>query len=99
MTIDDRVSLNIKDIRRFRGLSQETLAIDSGVSHGYMGRLENAKQSMTLLKLETIASALHVDPVFLLLPRHITQDQLLSFVSNNGGTIEVISTAIDPSSR
>ena len=89
MTIDDRVSLNIKDIRRFRGLSQETLATDSGVSRGYMGRLENAKHSMTLLKLETIANALQVDPLVLLLPRHIAKDDLVSFVNKNGGNIDL----------
>lgn len=88
MTIDDRVSLNIKDIRRMRGLSQEALATDSGVSRGYMGRLENAKHSMTLLTLETIANALQVDPLVLLLPRHMVQDHLLSFINNNGGSIE-----------
>ncbi len=88
MTIDDRVSLNIKDIRRFRGLSQESLAADSGVSRGYMGRLENAKHSMTLLTLETIANALQVDPHVLLLPRHIEPESLLDFVKNNGGRIE-----------
>lgn len=89
MTIDDRVSLNIKDLRRFRGLSQESLATDAGVSRGYMGRLENAKHSMTLLTLETIANALQVDPIVLLLPRQIPQDHLVSFVKNNGGTIEL----------
>lgn len=89
MNIDDRVSLNIKDIRNFRGLSQEALAADAGVSRGYMGKIENAKHSVTLLKLETIASALQIDPLILLLPRHVEQELLLAFVLNCGGSIEL----------
>jgi transcriptional regulator with XRE-family HTH domain len=87
MMIDDRVAHNIKDVRHHRGLSQEVLATESGVSRAYMGRLENAKHSMTLLKLGRIANALEVDPLVLLLPRMMEKEQLASFIANQGGYI------------
>jgi len=90
--IDDRVAHNIKDIRRHRGLSQETLAADAGVSRGYMGKIENARHSVTLAKLETIANALQIDPLVLLLPRWKDRDRLLTFVVNQGGEIVLSDT-------
>lgn len=65
MRICSRVAHDIRDIRHFRGLSQETLAENAGVSRGYMGKLENAKHSATLVKLERIAFALEIDPPYL----------------------------------
>ncbi len=67
MTIIHRVAHNIRDIRHYRGLSQEALAEDAGVSRGYMGKLEKAKHSATLIKLEQIAKTLEIDPLILLL--------------------------------
>lgn len=37
MKICSRVAHNIRDIRHYRGLSQEALAENAGVSRGYMG--------------------------------------------------------------
>ncbi|HNP63938.1 MAG TPA: helix-turn-helix transcriptional regulator [Woeseiaceae bacterium] len=69
MKLRDRVALNIQDLRRERGLSQEELALRAGVNRGYMGKLENAKYAASLDMLERIAAALGVDASALLSPR------------------------------
>ena len=69
MTLRDRVALNIQDLRRAHGLSQEELALRAGVNRGYMGKLENSKYSASLDMLEKIAAALSVDPAALIAPR------------------------------
>ncbi len=61
MKLRQRVALNIQDIRRSRGMSQEMLALSASVNRGYMGKLENAKHSPTVDTLEQIANALEVD--------------------------------------
>lgn len=70
MNLRDRVALNIQDLRRARGLSQEELALRAGVNRGYMGKLENAKYAASLDMLEKIATALSVDPSALVAPRN-----------------------------
>ena len=62
MRLRNRVALNIQELRRERGLSQEQLALKADVSRGHMGRLENAKFAASLDLLERIALALQVDP-------------------------------------
>lgn len=52
MKLRDRVALNIQDLRRERGLSQEELALRADVNRGYMGKLENAKYAASLDMLE-----------------------------------------------
>ncbi|MEP4926209.1 MAG: helix-turn-helix transcriptional regulator [Hyphomicrobiales bacterium] len=69
MMLRDRVALNIQELRRERGLSQEELALRADVNRGYMGKLENAKYAASLDMLEKIAGALNVDPSVLLAPR------------------------------
>lgn len=69
MELRRRVGLNIQELRRARGISQEDLAHRAGVNRGYMGKLENAKYSASLDKIEAIAGALQVDPSELLKPR------------------------------
>ena len=63
MKLRDRVALNIQDLRRARGLSQEELAHRADVSRGHMGKVENAKFAASLDLLERIANALEIDPV------------------------------------
>ena len=62
MNLRDRVALNIQELRRARGLSQEELAHRADVSRGHMGKVENAKFAASLDLLERIARALNVDP-------------------------------------
>ena len=60
---NDRISLNIKEIRKEKGLTQEQLAKKVGVTKACMCRWENWNINMptpTLRTLERIAQALNV---------------------------------------
>jgi len=59
MNLWDRVALNIQELRRARGLSQEELAHRADVSRGYMGKVENVKFAASLDLLERVARALN----------------------------------------
>ena len=48
MKLRDRVALNIQDLRRTRGLSQEEIALRAGVNRGYLGKPENAMCAASL---------------------------------------------------
>jgi transcriptional regulator with XRE-family HTH domain len=69
MELRVRVGLNIQELRRERGLSQEALAHAAEINRGYFGKLENAKYAASVDMLERIARALDVDPADLLKPR------------------------------
>ena len=71
MNLRERVGLNIQDTRRLQGISQEVLALRADVNRGYMGKIENAKYSMTLDMLEKISKALDIDPKYLLNQRSL----------------------------
>ena len=89
MKIRHRVAHNIKDIRHYYGLSQETLAECAGVSRAHMGRLENGANAATLNTVELISCALDIDPFVLFLPRWIPLEGRISFMVNNGGYIDL----------
>ncbi len=52
------VGNNIRTIRTRKGLTQEALALESGLSQGYINQLENGKRLYTQKSLEMIAEAL-----------------------------------------
>lgn len=57
------------EIRRARavmGLSQETLAVDSGLDRSYMGGIERGEHNITIMNIVKIAVALKVKPSTLL---------------------------------
>lgn len=66
MRLQDRVGLNIQDLRRARKLSQEELADLCQVHQTYLSGVETGKRNPSLLVLERIATALGVDPEELL---------------------------------
>ena len=49
---------NIRTIRTRKGLTQESLALESGLSQGYINQLENGKRLYTQKSLEMIAESL-----------------------------------------
>jgi transcriptional regulator with XRE-family HTH domain len=51
---------NIRRIRLAAGLTQEQLALESGLSQGYINQLENGGRKFTQKTLELIADALSV---------------------------------------
>lgn len=58
--IKKRLSVCLKRLREEHGLTQENLAKRSGVSHGYLARLEIGMQDPSLSTLAKLAKALKV---------------------------------------
>ncbi|HUN55215.1 MAG TPA: helix-turn-helix transcriptional regulator [Smithella sp.] len=52
------VGNNIRIVRTEKGITQEALALESGLSQGYINQLENGKRLYTQKSLEMIAEAL-----------------------------------------
>jgi transcriptional regulator with XRE-family HTH domain len=52
------VGNNIRSIRTRKGMTQEALALESGLSQAYINQLENGKRLYTQKSLELIAQAL-----------------------------------------
>ena len=69
MNLRERLGMNLQGLRRSRGLSQEQLAHEADIDRGYVGKIENARYSVSTDMIERLAKALKVDPVALLAPR------------------------------
>lgn len=52
---------NIRNLRLKRGLSQEALGLDAGVSGSFIGMIERAEKDISLSKVYRIANALGVN--------------------------------------
>jgi len=63
MKLRIQLGLNIQEVRRSRGFSQETLAHRADIDRGYIGKIENAKHAVTVDMIEAIAKALDVEPM------------------------------------
>ena len=59
---------NIKALRQKRGLTQEALAFDANVARSYIGYIERAEKTLSIVTLQKIAKALGVKPSLLLEP-------------------------------
>lgn len=56
----EQVAERIRQLRKRRKLTQAALAKKSGLSRGYLARLETARQDPALTTLEALAKALGV---------------------------------------
>ena len=56
----------IRRARQDAGLSQEALALETGLDRSYMGGIERGEHNMTLMNLHRIAVALGMSPSRLL---------------------------------
>ncbi|MEE7545873.1 helix-turn-helix transcriptional regulator [Xanthomonas sp. Kuri4-1] len=70
MLTDPRVlfGLRLAEVRRARGLSQERLALESGIARSYLGGVERGQRNIALLNIHRLAEALGVPPASLLEP-------------------------------
>lgn len=59
--INEKISLKIKFERQKRGLSQEELALEAGLSRSAIWKIESRKVFPTIESLEKIARALGID--------------------------------------
>lgn len=57
----DYVSGKLRELRKQKGLTQEQLAISTGLPQSHISRLESGKHSPSRITLEKIAKALDVD--------------------------------------
>ena len=69
MDVRVRVGLNLQNVRRNRGLSQEELAHLAGIHQTYLSGVERGKRNPSILVLHRIATALKLDVSILLEPR------------------------------
>jgi transcriptional regulator with XRE-family HTH domain len=70
MSIDPRVlfGLRLTEIRKAKGLSQERLALESGLARSYLGGVERGQRNIALLNICRLAETLEVAPAALLEP-------------------------------
>ena len=60
-------SHNVLYYRKEAGMTQIELGINSGYAHSFINDIENAKKGASLETIENIASALNIEPFFLLI--------------------------------
>lgn len=61
MDVRERIGLNLQNLRREKGLSQEELAFRSGIHQTYLSGVERGKRNPTALVMQKIAAALDSD--------------------------------------
>ncbi|WP_348770707.1 helix-turn-helix transcriptional regulator [Ochrobactrum sp. Marseille-Q0166] len=61
MEIHELLAINLRRIRVARGISQDELALISGVERAYTGRLERGLMNPTIKTLAKLATALQCD--------------------------------------
>ncbi len=66
MDIRRRVGVNLKRLRKSRGLSQEELAFECGLHRTYISGVERGVRNPTVLVLQEIAAALDVPAAWLI---------------------------------
>lgn len=67
MRCEQIVGINVRRLRKARGLSQETLAAESGIDMRYLGGIERGQENPTIAVVANIAKALGVHPSVLLI--------------------------------
>ena len=60
MTPIENIAMRIKILRKRQKINQEELAARSGISRGYLARLETGRHDPTITTLEKLAKALKV---------------------------------------
>lgn len=95
MARENVVGQNIRFIRAKRGLTQEELALTSGLSQGYINQLEKGRRNYTQKSLELIAQALSVTVADLLTENAEALSKRPQFAHDNKYMKEIASAISD----
>jgi len=63
MDLRELFATNLRRLRHAKGLSQDELAYDAGVSRSYLSQLEKGKYHASLKIIGRLAEVLEADPV------------------------------------
>ncbi len=55
-----KVGRNIREARKAKGMSQESLALESGLDRSYVGGVERGERNISIINLKKIAEALRL---------------------------------------
>lgn len=58
----------LAQVRKSRGISQEKLALESGLARSYLGGVERGKRNIAILNIYRLADALGVPAAYLFEP-------------------------------
>nr|WP_319390994.1 helix-turn-helix transcriptional regulator [uncultured Cohaesibacter sp.] len=66
MNVQQTIGWNLRKLRVAKGLSQERLALESGIDRSYVGRVERGSENVTVSTLEAFTTVLeiHVSELF-----------------------------------
>jgi transcriptional regulator with XRE-family HTH domain len=69
MDLRDAFATNLRRLRNAKGISQDDLAYDAGISRGYLSQVEKGEFYVSIKVIGKLADALQVEPAeFLKLP-------------------------------
>ena len=79
MDVRQTIGWNLRRLRVEVGLSQERLALESGIDRAYVGRVERGKENVTVSTLEAFSKTLnvHVSQLFREVPEGATWPKAL----------------------
>ncbi len=64
--IQQRFGKNVRRLRHAAGLSQEELALRSGLDRSFVGQVERGERNISLTNICRLAAGLKIDPSLLL---------------------------------
>jgi len=59
--VKQRFGARVRQLRKARRLSQEALALESGIDRSYLGKIERGESNVALINIHRIAGALGVE--------------------------------------
>ena len=96
---EDLIARNIKTLRKQREITLEKLSALTGLTKGYLSKIERSRKAPPYSTLNKIALALDVDAAFLLGERlDKSKDTRISFTRKNQGKVVNIMTSLSEGS-
>ena len=96
---EDLIARNIKTLRKQREITLEKLSALTGLTKGYLSKIERSRKAPPYSTLNKIAMALDVDAAFLLGERlDKSKDTRISFTKKNQGKVVNIMTSLSEGS-